>query len=158
MSEFDDYIDTTSSFSYEKSWDASLRLVVEQSSKDETMIDMIVNEGCSIWHAAFKKEDLPTVTGQPGLEAEHFFEYLRDGKGLKHGCSLELSKVGDSVILNIEEKRGGGRPPTVMRFQMAECKKEDKELLLERVFVSMKKEIFALKVLCFMKESGMEMK
>ena len=137
----------TSSFSYEKSGNDSLRLLVEQSKADQdaTVIDMIVKEGCSIWHAAFKVGDLPTVTGQPGIEARHLFKYLRDGKDEKDGCSLDLSKVGDSnIVLNIEEKRGEDRPPIVMRFRMAECKKEDKDLLLERVFVSMKKENMAL--------------
>ena len=137
----------TSSFSYEKSGNDSLRLLVEQSKADQdaTVIDMIVKEGCSIWHAAFKVGDLPTVTSQPGIEARHLFKYLRDGKDEKGGCSLDLSKVGDStIVLNIEEKRGEDRPPTVMRFRMAECKKEDKDLLLERVFVSMKKENMAL--------------
>ena len=136
-----------SSFSYEKSGDDSLRLLVEQSKADQdaTVIDMIVKEGCSIWHAAFKVGDLPTVSGQPGLEARHLFKYLRDGKDEKDGCSLDLSKVGDSTImLNIEEKRGDDRPPNVMCFRMVERKKEDKDLLLERVFVSMKKEIMAL--------------
>ena len=137
----------TSSFSYEKPGDDSLRLLVEQSKADQDarVIDMIVKEGRSIWHAAFKVGDLPTVSGQSGLEARHLFRYLRDGKDEKDGCSLDLSKVGDSyIVLSIEENRGKRRPPAVMRFRMAECKKEDKISLLERVFVSMRKENMAL--------------